>query len=85
MEYRLPIKIERLEEGGYLAHCPAIQGCHAEGHTIGEAIDNLRSVAQAIYELCQEKGLCFVTDSPNMPVERIIWQLEFSLDIEATP
>jgi len=59
--YRLPVQIELLEEGIYLASCPAIQGCHAEGRTIGEALDNLRSVAQTIYELCREKGLPFIT------------------------
>jgi hypothetical protein len=41
MDYRLSIEIELLEEGVYLASCPAIQGCHAEGRTIGEALDNL--------------------------------------------
>ena len=29
--YRLPLEIEPLEEGGYLAICPILQGCHAEG------------------------------------------------------
>lgn len=59
--YRLPMEIELLEEGLYLASCPAIQGCRAEGHTIGEALDNLQSVARVIYKLCQEKGLPFIT------------------------
>ena len=62
MDYHLPIEVEHLEEGVYLASCPAIQGCHAEGRTIGEALDNLQSVAQVIYELCREKGLTFVGD-----------------------
>jgi predicted RNase H-like HicB family nuclease len=78
MEYRLPIEIELLEEGGYLASCPAIQGCHAEGRTIGEAIDNLQSVAQVIYALCQEKGLPFVTEHPDLSIDRMIWHIEFS-------
>ncbi|MBC8447939.1 MAG: type II toxin-antitoxin system HicB family antitoxin [Chloroflexi bacterium] len=60
--YRLPVEIEFLEEGLYLASCPAIQGCHAEGRTIGESLDNLQSVAQVIHDLCQEKGQPFVTE-----------------------
>lgn len=60
--YPLSVRIELLEEGLYLASCPAIRGCHAEGRTIGEALDNLQSVAQVIHDLCREKGLPFITD-----------------------
>ena len=77
--YRLPVQIELLEEGIYLASCPAIQGCHAEGRTIGEALDNLRSVAQTIYELCREKGLPFIAELPDVPIEKIIWHIEIPL------
>jgi len=69
--YRLPVEIKRLEEGLYLASCPAIQGCHAEGRTIGEALDNLQSVAKVIYELCKEKGLPFITGAPDVPLQKI--------------
>ena len=62
MDYRLPIEMERIEEGVYLASCPVIQGCHAEGRTIGEALDNLQGVARVIYELCRDKGLPFIRD-----------------------
>ena len=67
----LPVKIEALAEGGYLALCPDIAGCHAEGKTIGQALDNLRDVAQIIYELCQEKGLIFVADYPAVRLNDI--------------
>lgn len=79
MTYRLPVEIEWLEEGVYLASCPMIQGCHAEGRTIGEALDNLRSVAQTIYELCQEKGLPFITGHPDADIAEVTWQVEFPL------
>jgi predicted RNase H-like HicB family nuclease len=61
----LAVEIEPLTEGGYLATCSDIPGCHAEGKTIGQALDNLRDVAQVIYELCQEKDLIFVTAHPR--------------------
>jgi predicted RNase H-like HicB family nuclease len=38
------IVIEPCEEGGYFASCPVLQGCHAEGETYGEAIDNIHDV-----------------------------------------
>ena len=40
--YKLPVDIEELEEGGYLAICPILPGCHAEGDTIAEAIENIQ-------------------------------------------
>ena len=80
--YRLPVEIEFLEEELYLASCPAIQGCHAEGRTIGEALDNLQSVAQVIYNLCREKGLPFITDLVESQPEAIVWQIELPLELE---
>ena len=55
--YLLPIDIHPLEEGGYLAICPVLQGCHAEGRTIAEAIDNIEDVAKVLLELRVEDGL----------------------------
>jgi len=40
MNYR--IDIEKGEDFGYVAHCPALPGCHSQGNTIEEALDNIR-------------------------------------------
>ena len=40
MVYR--IVIEKGEDFGYVAHCPAIPGCHTQGNTIEEAIENIK-------------------------------------------
>ena len=56
-KYLLKVEVEPLEEGGYLASCPDLQGCHAEGNTIAEALENVEDVARIIIELCLEKGL----------------------------
>ena len=34
--------IEKGEDFGYIAHCPAIPGCHSQGKTIEEAIENIK-------------------------------------------
>ena len=70
MSVELDVGIEHLEGGGYLAQCFDITGCHAEGQTIGQAIDYLRDVARVIYELCQEKGLVFI-DSYSYPLAEL--------------
>jgi len=46
-----PITIESCEEGGYFAHCPTLQGCHAEGETMGEVIDIIHDVIKVHIEL----------------------------------
>jgi len=63
--------MEPLAEGGYLADCLDIAGCHAEGETIGQALDNLRDVARVIYELCQKQNLIFVTNHPEIQLNKI--------------
>jgi predicted RNase H-like HicB family nuclease len=50
-------EVEPLEEGGYLAFCDDIQGCHAEGETVAEALANLEDVARVLLELRRENGL----------------------------
>ena len=53
----IPVQIQALEEGGYLAVCDVIQGCHAEGETVAEALENLEDVAQALLEIQKEDGV----------------------------
>jgi len=55
--YQLHVEVEELEEGGYLAVCPDLQGCQAEGDTIADAVANVEDVARVIIELCVEKAL----------------------------
>jgi len=53
----IPVYVESLDEGGYLAICDRIQGCHAEGETIAEALENIEDVARILLELQREQKL----------------------------
>ncbi|MEX1255215.1 MAG: type II toxin-antitoxin system HicB family antitoxin [Dehalococcoidia bacterium] len=53
----IPVQIEAQEEGGYLAICDVIQGCHAEGETVAEALENLEDVARVLLEVQKEDGV----------------------------
>ena len=55
----ISVEVERLEEGGYLATCPGIQGCLAEGDTVAESLNNLEDVAAALLKIRREDGLPF--------------------------
>jgi len=34
--------IEKGEDFGYIAHCPVIPGCHSQGKTMEETIENIK-------------------------------------------
>ena len=71
-KYLLKVEVEPLEEGGYLATCAELQGCHAEGDTIAEALENVEDVARILLELRQEDGLALpeLGDGEEAPVVR---------------
>lgn len=46
-EYRFTIIIEPCEEGGYFAMCPIFPGCHVEGETYEETINEMRKAIEA--------------------------------------
>lgn len=50
-----PIVIEPAGDG-YFAYTDVLQGAHAEGATIGEAIDNLQDVIEKHLEIRKENG-----------------------------
>jgi predicted RNase H-like HicB family nuclease len=57
---KFKVILEGAEEGGYIASCPALPGCHSEGDTVEEALDNIReAIAGCIESLNEEKGKAF--------------------------
>jgi len=55
-EYLIPITIEPLEEGGYLATSSVLQGLIAQGRTISETLEIAEDVARKLIESCIEHG-----------------------------
>ena len=55
-EYIIPISIECLEDGQYLATSNILQGLIAQGRTIAETIEIAEYVARKIIESRIEKG-----------------------------
>lgn len=49
-KYHFPVVVETDEDGVFIVSCPTFKGCHADGKTIDEALDNLKEVI----ELCLE-------------------------------
>ncbi|MDO9530474.1 MAG: type II toxin-antitoxin system HicB family antitoxin [Syntrophales bacterium] len=54
MIYR--VIIEKGEDFGYIAHCPAIPGCHSQGKTMEEAIENIKAFRKAGFTDAPRRG-----------------------------
>ena len=56
---------EAQPEGGYHAFCPALVGCHSEGDTLDEAIQNIHEAATVYIESLTAHG-------EPLPIEDIL-------------
>lgn len=54
--YNLTVVIEKDEEGNFLAICPALQGCYAEGTTKEEALEMIEDAIKLHIESRVERG-----------------------------
>jgi predicted RNase H-like HicB family nuclease len=68
-EVAIRLRIEPLEEGGYLATSPDVPGLVAEGRSITEAVEIAQGLARKIVESCLEHG------DPLPPVFRKLHRL----------
>jgi len=49
-KYAFTAIIEQDEDGVYISSCPALPGCHSQGDTYEEAIENLKEALQLYLE-----------------------------------
>lgn len=48
--YSFTVILEKEEEGGYHAFCPALPGCHTQGESIEEATINIKDAIKLYLE-----------------------------------
>ncbi len=48
--YNYNIIFEREDEGGYHVFCPALKGCHSQGETYHEALNNIQAAMRLFLE-----------------------------------
>ena len=65
-KYRFQVIIEQDEDGYYVADVPALQGCHTQGTTFEEAIENIREVIAMCVEELKEEGKVVETKYPEV-------------------
>jgi predicted RNase H-like HicB family nuclease/predicted RNA binding protein YcfA (HicA-like mRNA interferase family) len=44
------------EDGGFIVSCPALPGCHSEGETIEEALQNIRDAIHGCLAVLNERA-----------------------------
>lgn len=75
MTYHLTLEITH-EEQLWMARCPVVPGLLVTGDTISQLLNELPVVAQALFQVCREKGWIFVKDRPEADLSEIVWVLE---------
>ena len=55
-EITIRLRIEELEEGGYIATSPDVPGLVAEGRSVMEAVEIAQGLTRKIIESCLEHG-----------------------------
>lgn len=53
---RYTIIAEREDDGGYHVFCPALKGCHSQGDTLEEAIENVEEAIGLYIESLKAHG-----------------------------
>jgi predicted RNase H-like HicB family nuclease len=52
----LKVVLEPGEDGGFVAHVPALRGCRSQGATREEAVQNIKEAIKAWLEVEQDKA-----------------------------
>lgn len=55
-KYRFKVIVEVDEDGKYIASCPALPACYAQGDTLEEALENIKDVIEMCLEELREEG-----------------------------
>ena len=67
----LKFKVEFIQEpdGGYIAHVPALPGCHTQGDSFDEVIENVKDAIQLYMDVLSEESTISPTNSQSQIVE----------------
>ena len=57
MARHFTVIFEKEEEGGYHVFCPVLPGCHTQGETIDEGLQNIREAIRLYIGSLVEDGL----------------------------
>jgi len=64
--YSLQVIVEQDEDGIYVASCPSLQGCYAQGDSFEEAIENIKDVIKMCLEELKDEKKKIEIEYPEM-------------------
>lgn len=69
--FRLPLVIEQVEDGTYLASSPALEGFLVQADTVDEVIALAPGIAKALLDAMREKGvpIALATEELHFPLK----------------
>lgn len=53
---KVQVIVEQDEDGRYIASCPSLQGCHSQGNTFEEVLENIKDVIEMCVEELKEEN-----------------------------
>lgn len=65
---KLPVTIERDEDGVFVVSCPSIPGCHSQGATREEALANIKEAIELCLEVRAERGMPLTVETTQVEV-----------------
>jgi predicted RNase H-like HicB family nuclease len=63
---KLTVILEPEEDGGYSVHCPALPGCHSQGNSLDEALENIKEAILLVLEVRHKKKLPIPKETPEI-------------------
>lgn len=55
MNFKVVIKLDE-EDGGYIVSCPALPGCHSQGETVEEALENIKDAISGCLKVLNDRA-----------------------------
>ncbi|MDD4128006.1 MAG: type II toxin-antitoxin system HicB family antitoxin [Methanomicrobium sp.] len=65
---RLDVVLEEEEDGTYSVHCPALKGCHSQGKTREEALENIHEAIELYLEVANDKARKIFNQQPKTTI-----------------
>ncbi len=82
-EYLIPIKVEPLEEGGYLATSQVLQGLIAQGRTVAETMEIAQDVARKLIESFLDHGDPLPEGLAKVRIDKIVVNAKIPVSVAA--
>ncbi len=60
------------EYDGYVVVCPSLPGCYSQGHTVEEALANIREAIELCLKICKKAA-------NRSPIPQMFWSVASSL------